>query len=248
VSDVKFASLLAIREFDTDRKITVLEPKDFLGVPVEGHIKSLAAFARDKQRALSLLKIYSSFDYHSRGLSQSDLELVELLQDHYMRYSTSESYDARCISIAYKEVGLHSYDFGIAVASPEDQYNKHLGRNLAAIRLEDRSSPFCWHVDMKETDTERSVKIYSRSDDTLLFRDEVILPIEDLTYGTAECPNVRSITKAIYQTLSCLGDVPSSPFLFSWRDYERRNIEFRSYPHRSPDVRNPGFAKERSLW
>ena len=245
---MKYASLLAIREFDRNCKITVLEPKDFLDTPVEGHIKSLAAFARDKQRALSLLKIYSSFDYDSRGLSQSDLDLVELLQDHYMRYSTSECYDARCISIAYKEVGLYSYDFGLAVTSPEDQYNKAFGRNLAAIRLEDRSSPFCWHVDIKETDSDRSVKIYSRSENTLVFRDEVILPIEDLTYGTAECPNVRSITKAIYQTLTCLGDVPWSKSLFSWRDYERRNIEFRSYPYYSSDPRNPGFTKERGLW
>ena len=248
MSDVKFASLLAIREFDRDRSVTVFEPKDFLETPVEGHVKALAAFARDKERALSLLKIYASGDYFDRDLSQVDRDLIELFHDHYMRFSTTEAYDARCISIAYKEVGLYSYDFGLAVTSPEDQYNKYLGRNLAAIRLEDRSSPFCWHVDIKETDTDRSVKIYSRSENTLVFRDEVILPIEDLTYGTAECPNVRSITKAIYQTLTSLGDVPWSRSLFSWRDYERRNIEFRNYPYNSSNVRNPGFTKERGLW
>jgi hypothetical protein len=247
MSDIKFASLLAIREFDTDRKITVLEPKDFADMPVEGHIKSLAAFARDRQRVLSLLKIANE-DRYDRDLSDSDLELIEILLGNYMRFSTSEAYDARCISIAYKEVGLYSYDFGLAIASPEDQYNKYLGRNLAAVRLEDRSSPFCWHVDVKETDSDRSIKIYSHAENNLRYVDEVILPISDLTYGTAECPNIRSITKIIYQTLSTLRDVPWSYSFFSWRDYERRLLEFRNYPYSSPDIRNPGFAKERSLW
>jgi hypothetical protein len=247
VSDVKFASLLAIREFDREQNITVLEPKDFADMPVEKHIKALAAFARDKQRALSLLKIANENRY-DRDLSDSDLELIDILLGNYMRFSTSEAYDARCISIAYKEVGLCSYDFGIAITSPEDQYNKYLGRNLAALRLEDRSSPFCWHVDIKETDTDRSIKIYSPSENNLRYVDEVIFPISDLTYGTAECPNIRSITKIIYQTLSTLRDVPWSHSLFSWRDYERRLLEFTNYPYSSADFRKPGFTKERSLW
>lgn len=247
MSDVKFASLLAIREFDKSKNITVLEPKDFVDMPVERHIKALAAFARDKQRALSLLKIANNYQY-DRNLSESDLELLDIILGHYMRFSTSEAYDARCISIAYKEVGLYSYDFGIAVTSPEDQYNKQLGRNLAALRLEDQSSPFCWHVDIKETFMERSVKIYSRVDGKLLFRDEIIISVDDLTYGTAECPNVRSITKVIYQTLSCLREIPWNPILFSWRDYERRDFEFQRYPRGSADSRNPSFTKERGLW
>lgn len=247
MSDVKFASLLAIREFDRHQNITVLEPKDFVDMPVEKHIKALAAFARDKQRALSLLKIANE-DRYERDLSDSDLELIDILLDSYMRFSTTEAYDARCISIAYKEVGLYSYDFGIAITSPEDQYNKYLGRNLAAIRLDDPSSPFCWHVNIKETDTDRSVKVYSRAENNLRYVDEVILPIADLTYGTAECPNIRSITKIIYQTLSTLRDVPWSYSFFSWRDYERRLLEFRNYPYSSADFRNPGFTKERSLW
>jgi hypothetical protein len=244
---MKYASLLAIREFDREQNITVLEPKDFTDMPVEKHIKALAAFARDKQRALSLLKIANE-DRYERDLSDSDLELIDILLGNYMRFSTSEAYDARCISIAYKEVGLYSYDFGIAITSPEDQYNKYLGRNLAAIRLDDPSSPFCWHVDIKETDTDRSVKVYSRAENNLRYVDEVILPIADLTYGTAECPNIRSITKIIYQTLSTLRDVPWSYSFFSWRDYERRDFEFKHYPRSSADSGNPGFTKERGLW
>lgn len=247
MSDVKFASLLAIREFDNNQGINVLEPKDFIGMPVENHIKALAAFARDKQRALSLLKIANSYRF-DRDLSDADLDLLDIILRDYMRFSTSESYDARCISIAYKEVGLYSYDFGLAIASPDEQYNKHLGRNLAAIRLEDQSSPFCWHVDIKETFMDRSIKIYSRVDGKLLFRDEIIVPEDDLTYGTAECPNVRAITKVIYQTLTCLREIPWSPKLFSWRDYERREFEFKRYPRGSTDSRNPGFTKEPSLW
>ena len=246
MSDVKFASLLAIREFDRNQGINVLEPKDFIGMPVEKHIKALAAFARDKQRALSLLKIANSYRF-DWDLSPCDLDLLDIILGHYMRFSTSEAYDARCISIAYKEVGLCSYDFGLAIASPDEQYNKHLGRNLAAIRLEDQSSPFCWHVDIKETFMDRSIKIYSRVDGKLLFRDEIIVPDDDLTYGTAECPNVRSITKVIYQTLTCLREVPWSPSFFSWRDYERREFEFKRYPASSRDSRNPGFTKERGL-
>ena len=247
MSDVKFASLLAIREFSPGDEVTVLEPKDFTGMPVEKHIKALAAFARDKQRALSLLRIGNSYGY-GRNLSDADHELIDVILGGYMRFSTSEAYDARCINIAYKEVGLWAYDFGLAIASPDDQYNKDLGRNLAALRLEDQSSPLCWHVDTKETDTHRSIKIYSRVDNKLLFRQEVIIPIDDLTYGTAECPNVRSIAKEIYQTLSCLRYVPKSHSLFNWRRYERRNFEFASYPANSTDNRNPGFTKERSLW
>ena len=247
MSDVKFASLLAIREFDRSQGVNVLEPKDFIGMPVEKHIKALAAFARDKQRALSLLKIANSYRF-DWDLSGSDLDLLDVILGHYMRFSTSEAYDARCISIAYKEVGLCSYDFGLAIASPDEQYNKYLGRNLAAIRLEDQSSPFCWHVDIKETFMDRSIKIYSRVDGKLLFRDEIILSVDDLTYGTAECPNVRSITKVIYQTLTCLREIPWSPNLFSWRNYERREFEFKRYPADSADSRNPGFTKERGLW
>ena len=247
MSDVKFASLLAIREFDREQNITVLEPKDFADMPVEKHIKALAAFARDKQRALSLLKIANE-DRYDRDLSDSDLELIDILLGNYMRFSTTEGYVARCISIAYKEVGLYSYDFGIAITSPEDQYNKYLGRNLAAIRLEDPFSSFCWHVDIKETDTDRSVKVYSRAENNLRYVDEIILPISDLTYGTAECPNIRSITKIIYQTLSTLRDVPWSHSLFSWRDYERRLLEFRNYPYNSADFRNPRFTKECCIW
>ena len=245
---MKYASLLAIREFDRNQNISVFEPKEFEGLPVENHIKALAAFARDKQRALSLLRINNTYEWTTRTLSSHDLDLTDLINENYMRFSTSEAYDARCVSIAYKQVGLNSYDFGLAVASPDDQYNKILGRNLAAIRLEDRSSPFCWHVDIKETDTERSIKIYSYQNDKLLYRDEILLEIDDLTYGTGECPNVRSITKSIYQTLSCLGHVPWNSGLFSWREYERRNFEFRSYPSRSSDLRNPGFTEEYCLW
>lgn len=247
MSNVKFASLLAIREFNPGETVTVLEPKDFTGMPVEKHIKALAAFARDKQRALSLLRIANSYGYN-RNLSDADHELIDVILGGYMRFSTSEAYDARCISIAYKEVGLCSYDFGLAIASPDEQYNKSLGRNLAALRLEDQSSPFCWHVDIKETSMDRSIKIYSRVDGKLLFRQEVIIPIDDLSYGTAECPNVRSITKEIYQTLSCLRYIPKSHSLFNWRSYERRNFEFASYPANSTDNWNPGFTKERSLW
>ena len=247
MSDVKFASLLAIREFNPGETVTVLEPKDFIGMPVEKHIKALAAFARDKQRALSLLRIANSYG-SGRNLSDADHELIDVILGGYMRFSTSEAYDARCINIAYKEVGLCSYDFGLAIACPDDQYNKYLGRNLAALRLEDQSSPFCWHVDLKETDTHRSIKIYSRVDGKLLFRQEAIVSIDDLTYGTAGCPNVRSITKEIYQTLSCLRCVPKSYSLFNWRSYERRNFEFTTYPANSADCWNPGFTKERSLW
>ena len=247
MSDVRYASLLAIREFSPGDEVTVLEPKDFTGMPVENHIKALAAFARDKQRALSLLRIGNNYG-SGRNLSDADHELIDVILGGYMRFSTSEAYDARCISIAYKEVGLCSYDFGLAIASPDEQYNKSLGRNLAALRLEDQSSPFCWHVDIKETFMDRSIKIYSRVDGKLLFRDEIIVPDDDLTYGTAECPNVRSITKSIYQTLSCLRYVPKSYSLFNWRNYERRNFEFASYPANSTDSRNPGFTKERSLW
>lgn len=247
MSSVKFASLLAIREFNPGKEVTVLEPKDFIGMPVEKHIKALAAFARDKQRALSLLRIANSYRY-DRNLSDPDLELIDVILDGYMRFSTSEAYDARCISIAYKEVGLCSYDFGLAIASPDDQYNKYLGRNLAALRLEDQSSPFCWHVDIKETFMDRSIKIYSRVDGKLLFRDEILISVDDLTYGTAECPNVRSITKQIYQTLSCLRCIPNSHSFFNWRSYEQRSFEFASYPANSTDNRNPGFTKERSLW
>ena len=247
MSNVKFASLLAIREFSPDQSVTVLEPKDFVGMPVEKHIKALAAFARDKQRALSLVSIGNEYRY-DRDLSNADLELLDILLDSYIRFSTTEAYDARCISIAYEEVGLCSYDFGLAIASPDDQYNKILGRNLAAVRLEDKSSPFCWHVDIKETFMDRSIKIYSRVDGKLLFRDEILISVDDLTYGTAECPNVRSITKSIYQTLSCLRYVPWSLNLFSWRNYEQRKFEFNRYPRDSADLRNPSFAKERSLW
>jgi len=246
VSEIKYASLLAIREFDRDQGITVLEPKDFIGMPVEDHIRALAAFARDKQRSLSLLRIANSFT--RSNLSPCDLQLADLIFGNYMRFSTSEAYDARCITIAYKEVGLYSYDFGLAISSPEEQYSKPLGRNLAAIRLEDQSSPFCWHVDIKETFMDRSIKIYSRVDGKLLFRDEIIISVDDNTYGTAECPNIRSIAKVIYQTLSCLRYVPWSHALFSWRDYERRNLEFRSYPSNSSNPRNPSFTKERGLW
>ena len=247
MSDVKFASLLAIREFNPGETLTVLEPKDFVGMPVEQHIKALAAFARDKQRALSLLRIGNSYG-SGRNLSDADHELIDVILGGYMRFSTSEGYDARCISIAYKEVGLYSYDFGLAIASPDEQYNKLLGRNLAALRLEDQSSPFCWHVDIKETFMDRSIKIYSREDGNLFYRDEIIVPDDDLTYGTAECPNVRSITKVIYQTLSCLRYVPRSHSLFNWRSYERRSLEFSSYPRNSTDSWNPGFTKEPSLW
>ena len=247
MSDIKYASLLAIREFTRDQNITVFEPKDFFGTPVEGHIKSLSAFARDKQRALSLLRIGNT-QYFSPTLNAHDQRLTDLIEDSYMRFSTTEAYDARCISIAYKEVGYFSYDFGLAVASSSDQYNKYLGRNLAATRLEDQSSPFCWHVDIKETFMDRSIKIYSRVDGKLLFRDEIIVPDDDLTYGTGECPNVRSITKVIYQILSCLREVPWSCNFFSWREYEHREIEFRRYPKGSSNPRNPSFAKEHGIW
>lgn len=247
MSDIKYASLLAIREFTEDQNITVFEPKDFFGTPVEGHIKSLSAFARDKQRALSLLRIRNT-EYLNPTLNPHDQRLTDLIENSYMRFSTTEAYDARCISIAYKEVGHFSYDFGLAVTSSSDQYNKYLGRNLAATRLEDSSSPFCWRVDIKETDTDRSIKIYSRVEGKLLYRDEVIVPLEDLEYGTGECPNVRSITKVIYQILSCLREIPWSCNLFSWREYERRDIEFRRYPKGSSNPRSPSFAKEHGIW
>lgn len=247
MSNVKYASVLAIREFNLGDEVTVLEPKYFVNMPVEKHIKALAAFARDKQRALSLLRIANNNTY-DRNLNNADLELLDIILGGYMRFSTSEAYDARCISIAYKEVGHFSYDFGLAIASSDDQYNKSFGRNLAALRLEDQSLPFCWHVDIKETSTDRSIKIYSRVDGKLLYRDEIIISLDDLTYGTGKCPNARSITKKIYQTLNCLRYVPSRHLLFSWKNYERRDFEFKRYPRNSTDSRNPGFTKERNLW